>query len=724
MKVKTSDIVAALCVSKQAVNKRAAKQGWQPLPERVKGGGKVYLLAELPLTDEERASVRNYLQNKKLIQLMDETEKHAAEQVETAAETALVCQEEAEVPAVIAVPDLGSLKNWQQRVMDARLAFMRLIERAPEGGVTLAIDTLVKKSRTEELPPFYQALVPMANARAGKEGKRALSKRTLMRWWSDYKKSGGKWASLAPKKVEKDDIPAWAPAFLKLYRVPQKPSINHALEDLAAMLPEGATLPSESQVRRFLKKYSRLEVQRGRKSGSELRSQRIYRERDTDGLSPADVYMCDGHSFKADVAHPGHGRPFKPEVCTVIDAVTRVAVGWSAGLAESSLTVADALRHACTVNEEKPYGGIPAIFYTDNGGGNTAKINADEVAGLFPRLGVTFETGIAGNPQGRGMIERLNSSLWIPAAKKLATYTGKDMDSLVKRNVYLTLDKEVKAADREQRDVQHELLISWPEFLLFMADEVDRYNRRPHSSLPRITCPQTGRRRHMAPLEYWAEFVGHGWKPMMLDEHEIVSLFRPHEIVKCNRGMIRLWKQVYSDPVLEHYHGMELMAGYDVHDASKIWVRDLEGHLLVIAKRDAHKSKIFPMSKIELAAEQRYKNRMKNLRAKEEETELEYRSRTIETRPIQDVIEIEAEVVEKSEKIIARAAKKKKLFSSVWERYEDLCSRMSQGDATVTDYEKQWRQDYEHYTETGKRKGLFKEDEFCLKEQLEQAESK
>jgi len=186
-------------------------------------------------------------------------------------------------------------------------------------------------------------------------------------------------------------------------------------------------MPSASQARRFLDKMSKVEREKGRMSTKEIKAIKPFRRRDTSTLMPLDVCQCDGHSFKARIAHPVHGKPFHPEVCAVIDAATRCVIGWSSGLAESAETVACALRHAIQVSPGNERGGIPAIFYTDPGSGNKAKVNADPSFGRYARLGITFKTGIPGNSQARGMVERLQRSLWIKAAKQLPTFTGKDM---------------------------------------------------------------------------------------------------------------------------------------------------------------------------------------------------------------------------------------------------------------------------------------------------------
>jgi putative transposase len=140
-------------------------------------------------------------------------------------------------------------------------------------------------------------------------------------------------------------------------------------------------------------------------------------------------------------------------------------------------------------------------------------------------------------------------------------------------------------------------------------------------------------------------------------------------------------------------------------------VRDEEGRLIVIAKRDANKSAFLPVSQVEQAREGRFKNRMRNVERRAEEIELERRG-TIQLQAAPQCIEISAELVERSDRLIAELAAPK-ICASPWERYEDLCARQRSGEAT--DYERQWVKDYEVYSSTLERVGLFLADEFCLK---------
>uniref|UniRef100_UPI000AAD8117 DDE-type integrase/transposase/recombinase n=1 Tax=Methylogaea oryzae TaxID=1295382 RepID=UPI000AAD8117 len=133
---------------------------------------------------------------------------------------------------------------------------------------------------------------------------------------------------------------------------------------------------------------------RGRATGAAWRAIMPCTRRDWAGLSPMDVWVGDGHTFKAKVQHPDHGRPFAPEVTLVMDCASRKVVGWAVSLSENQIAVSEALSHGF-----KQYG-RPLIYYSDNGAGQTAKLLDAPVTGLLARLGIDHQTGIPGNPQG------------------------------------------------------------------------------------------------------------------------------------------------------------------------------------------------------------------------------------------------------------------------------------------------------------------------------------
>lgn len=617
MILSVSEIAQALGISRQAVNERCRKYCWQPIGKKTQGGGNRYDINAIPLTKTERSKIKSW-QAHRTIEEVAATEEVLPAVIATS-EVAAVCEPDLPAPA--------TLKQWQRECMDARILFMRLIERAVENGsgVNNACRILESKSLKQELPPEVAALVPVANKRSGKDGrKRALSASTLIKWWSTWLKSGRASTSLAPKDPESDQIPLWAPYFLQCFRRPQKPSVPQAMAEMKTTLPAHIAMPSEDQVQRFKKKFSRLDLMKGRMTGAEMARHTPFTRRDASGFNPLDICLCDGHSFKAKVAHPRHGRPFKPEVCAVLCANTRAIVGWSAGLSESSQTVADALRHACTVSEDKPIGGVPAIFYTDKGPGNKADVNSHPEFGRYARLGVDFKTGRAGNARGRGRIERPNRSVWIPAAKTLATYTGKDMDKTVARRVYLVLEKEVREAKKENRKPQSVYLKTWPEFLELCQQTVDEYNNRPHSALPKISDAHDGKSRHMTPMEAWTKAIASGWRPEVLSADEINDLFRPWEEVTTRNGEVSLFGNIYFNADLAHYHGTKVIVEYEVQDGKKVWVRDREHHRLIcIAGFEANKKDFFPKAYVDDQLEKRAAQREKRVLDKLDEIRAE-----------------------------------------------------------------------------------------------------
>lgn len=685
--------------TEQNVNSKARREEW-PFQKRTgRGGGREYPLTVLPKETREHL----------LHQLIAELPEKVCQLPAPAPDTAVAVIEKPSVPAI------ATLKKWQRDTMDARIYFLRLIQQAESAGlgVTNAIRTLVSQAQRGELPPEAQAMVCIANKRSGADTKkRALSERSLMRWWSEWNKAGKQASALAPKAVEKDELPTWAPYFLQVYRVPQKISVAHALEDLCAILPPGIELPSEHQARRFMAKYSKLDIQRGRMTGKEIKSLKGFTRRDTSMFEPLDICLCDGHSFKAKVAHPVHGRPFKPEVCAVIDAVTKVVLGWSAGLAESSQTVADAYRHAVTINDGKKYGGIPAILYADKGAGNEAEVNSDPFCGMYARVGSSYKTGIPGNSQARGLIERAQGSLWVRAAKKLITYTGNGMDEQVQRKVYLAMESDVKKALKAGKEgKKSEILMSWQEFLDFAAQEVAEYNMRPHSSLPRVTDPETGLRRHMRPLEMWAKWLSEGWTPEVPEPSELDSLFRPHVTVTTRRGEVRLFGNIYYDAGLVHYGGQTVIVAYDIHDASQVWVKDAEERLICTARFEANKRAFYPVSAVDKAREDRRnrRRRLKELQIAEIEAEAKP---AIEAVPV--CIELAPEVIafeEKQKEKEQRKETSRAYFDNVSDLCDDIRSRQKQGTASI--YEVTWADDYERSLNSGKRLGLYKTDPNC-----------
>lgn len=583
-----------LPTTRQAWEYRAQREAWAVQEVRARGGRggikKEYLVP---------AEVQDTIRQQLAKQLLEQA---PAVAVATPATTLPVPA--ADTPAALA--------TWQRECAEARLAFVREIQRLQAIlGKEKAVQEIIARASTGALREPLQGLVKVANAKAGES--RTLSRRRLFDWCSTVEKAGEQSpiALLAPK-ARKSEIPAWAGPLLKAWAQPQKPPLTDVLETLKQQLPPGVPLPSYHQANRFLtQRMGKVDVMRGRMGARELANIRPFVRRDTSTLQPTDIYTADGHCFDAEVAHPKHGRPFRPEVTGVVDVGTRRLVGWSCDLAESRWAVLDALRMASS------HYGIAALFYVDNGSGYKNDLMQAEGIGLMARLGTSMTHSIEYNSKARGVIERSHQSIWIRAARKLPTYIGADMDPEAKKKVFKLTRADVLATGRSR------LLMPWPEFVAFIAAEADAYNNRPHRGLPRITDPVTLKQRHLTPNEMWAEAVDAGFEAVLPTAIEADDLFRPYTHVNVRRGEIQLFSNRYFARALEQYHGEQLQAGYDIRDPQFLWVRDLDGRFICRAELNANRKPYMPRSVIERAEEKREQGRLKRLETKIEEIHLE-----------------------------------------------------------------------------------------------------
>jgi len=732
--------------TESAVIRRAKKESWPSQPRAGRGGGREYPLTTLP------AETRDHLMNALIAALPEKLCPLPA----VSPGTALVKREKAQLPAI------ETLEKWRRECMDARMVFMRLIERAVASdiGVNRAINTIAGQAQNGTLPAEVARFITLANQRSGKDTKkRTLSYDGMMKWWSLWVKNGKNPIALAPKGVKKLEeitlrhyirdypagkaalvavpaaIPPWLTWFLDEYRKFTKPSLADAHRTLRRTLPRDIPYPTVDKVRRICNQIPLVLLEKGRMTGAEYKSILGYAERDAREFDPMTICQIDGHSFKAYVAHPTTGAHFHPEVCGVICLTTKILAGWSWGLAESWRTVADAYRHACTVTEEKPWGGVTAILEADRGAGNMAGVNSDDIIGMFARVGTTFippEQG--GNPQGHGAVERSNQSIWIRAAKQLCTYTGKDMDRVARKRVYIQLEKDLKKAKNEGKlgmTKTSELLLAPDEFTAFLLDTAIAYNNTPHSALPRITAPPPGypderpRRRNMTPFEALAERRAQGWEPVAPLPEMLPYLFMPHERIRVRREKFTLRGNTYHAYELHNYHLREdLIAAYDIHDAENVWVLDPDERPICTAKWNGNRVHAQPVPVVQQAVMERENRRTKNLENKlemvrgEADSAIEVAPTHIELPP--EVLAGEARREELHQQKVVSLAQSKKLrdVSSSLDVYYLILGRITAG--TVTPYQVQWKKDFEYWEENRKKVGLLKDDPYCLHDPEEQ----
>ena len=630
--------LAGVAATERGVNIEAGKRSWRPsiLARRRagRGGGWEYHVDLLPEAARRELKKR---QDTLLISARQETLR------ETIAATPGTLAVSPDVPAKAPVrrPHAGqsvqtiapeTLTARQRLVAEARAYLCLEVERRAilhETSERQAIVHLVDEGnrglkRPEDLRTASPNLI--ARAELANDRRQGLSRSTVSAWLAARRQGGV--PALAPRPKQKWALDAqhypWAPGFLSYYATPQKRTAAHALDMYIKSLADPSAAPSYDQVKRYLtalKKADPVAAHRGREGVLALKARKVYVSRSTDHLLPTDVYTADGKTFDAFVAHPFSGLPFRPEITSILDVATRRCTGFSIGLSEKAYDVAEAIRAAAT------HCGVSAIFYVDNGKGYKNLTLDDAATGMLARLGTHKEHSLPYNSQARGIIERFNGTCYTRLAKELPSYCGEDLD----REARLKLDRRLKADIKEFGGPA--LLPNWQDFLSLFSAALSDYNSRPHSSLPEIWDAVQKRRRPMSPDEYWAHHVENGFQPILLTQAESDDLARPAMRRRGARGVVTIEKNSYFAVELEAFDRRDVMVSYDVLDASKVWVRELEhvdgvetgGRLIAVAKFAGNEKAYFPQTVIEAAREKKTEAALKRARKHVERIELERR---------------------------------------------------------------------------------------------------
>ena len=544
--------------TERAIRTRAERHLWQNREREKSGGGREYPIAALPKPAQQAIANRT-------LQALPVT-----------APTPLVAVED--------------LKHFQRKPMQARAAILAQIDLMVASGLTRAksVEAFVEAAKSGTLPGDVQRRIQAGNARSGASG-RTVSRATLFNWLRQRDQAKGDVAALAPKPAKESPVPAWAPTFMALYARPTAPNLTEVL----ANWPAQEIAPSYDQARGFVKRLDVITRNAGRLGPRALRSMKAYIQRDSSNLWPGAVFVGDGHTFKAEIAHPAHGRPFRPEITAILDVFTRRWVGWSVDLAENTWSVADALRHAFVTAT------VCDIWYYDNGAGANNRMWDDDVAGLTGRLHITKVNSAPWSSQARGVIERFHSSTLHPVARTLPTYVGDRMDKEARQKAFKITRKDIKAMGTSP------LLMPWVDFVAEMDVIQAAYNNRPHSTLPSVIDAATGKRRDMTPNEMWDAAVAGGWQADRLTPELARDLFRPAVVRTVERGLVRLFNNAYFHPVLEGLHGEAVTVGYDLHDASKVVISLPDGRFLCEAEWNANRRDYFPIPFAESARQKR-----------------------------------------------------------------------------------------------------------------------
>ena len=596
------------------VREKAKRENWVARKRTGRGGGLEYAFESLP--PEIQAEIK---------------QKCYKSLITPNAEEVIAKREMKEI--AIRQRDLNKLTDVQRATADARLRMALLVEQyeADLGSRTKAIKLVSQLSRENALPvdemTDWNEVCATALAKNIK-GKTGVGTRKLHQWCLDADKcetATDRLKMLSPAKQGQPEIEVasidWLPEFMSIYRNTNGMCITEAYRvfERAYIANHGsdAEVPHYDAVRRALAKMPSFVREQGRITGAKMKELRTYIKRNwnADWFENNDVWVGDGHSLKMKVQHPDHGRPFTPELTIIIDAPSRYVVGWSLSYAESTFAVADALRHGM-VNH-----GIPAIYYSDNGGGQTNNMLDADITGILPRLGVHHETGIPGNPQGRGIIERFMKVVPKYIAQQFETYYGNGADrettrkTLVAVNSLAKAEAEGKALTPLQEKAKGKLP-TWQELLEVVEAAVHWYNHEhEHSSIG--TTPVAMRRAIASKMSDDAV--------IQLTEAEAKDMYRPAFTRTVQRAYLQLHNGYYWHKALEALDGEQVVLYVDQHDPSSVIVRHQNGQYICEAVLDGNKRDAFPKSLIEQSRDNRANRRIKKLAEEQAKAEAELR---------------------------------------------------------------------------------------------------
>lgn len=585
--VTMSEIATALQISKQAVAARAERESW-PFTEEPVRGGKRRLFAPHTLPRDVQQALREY-------------------RLQTA-----VANVAAELPALPDVGEIGLVQPEQawtaaQRARgNARDVVLRLLTRMQrEAGCSQAsaMTTLLTNAAAGRLDATATAALQAARDPRGRKGNGFPSVRSLKRWLGlDDRK---------PLVVQKDmRVKPWYALAVALKQRPQKPTLTWVHEQIAEQWNPawGESPPSYDALARFFRdKFSQIDVLKGQHLGSALKAHSFYLDRDTSGDPFTEVH-ADGWCTHFTAPHPVTGSFVTLEVWHAHCISTRYVPPFAVGLSESFEVIAKCVEHAIRDI------GVMAILLTDSTGSvKNDRFEFDPVTSIAKRAGISImHPKEVGNSQANGIAENFNT--WLDReARELATYRGKGMDSLALKRTKKLTDKMVKASSLEERAAYKReaermgkgiVFGSYEEALSWLEGKRQKWNNKPHSSLPKVLDAVTRKRRHQTPNEALEAARLAGWKPVQMEEADIVDLFRPHLRKMVRRGTVSPYNgQRYHHDDLAHWNGKEVQVAVDIMDWRQVWVKDMEGRFICCAMFVEAQGR--PLTALEAAYEKR-----------------------------------------------------------------------------------------------------------------------
>jgi putative transposase len=346
----TQELMAPLGMTRQGIEYRAKREGWQCRPRAGRGGGKEWLIASMP--ESKRLAIR------------------------TAEERRAIEQEKAMLPAVLPgkLPALAP-EAVSKAILDDKRRYRAL---AKADLVRMYLDWQKKHGASKyQKRAFVEAYLGGAWPGLLKEFGPRISWQSLERWKLEQARAGDVLA-LADKRglahkgrtnlTEQHRI-----IILGQILNPNAPKIAQCARQIQKRcVAEDIWEPSEPTIRRFVNAYAAecfgdyTLWREGKKAWNDKCAISILRDWNT--VQVGDIVIADGHTLNFESVDPETGKPKRMTLLLFYDGASNHPLGWEIMPTENVACISSAFRRTCLL-----LGKIPRVVYLDNGRAFRAK---------------------------------------------------------------------------------------------------------------------------------------------------------------------------------------------------------------------------------------------------------------------------------------------------------------------------------------------------------------
>ncbi|WP_301967157.1 Mu transposase C-terminal domain-containing protein [uncultured Desulfovibrio sp.] len=559
----TQDLVPLLKVSRQAIEKRIAREKWQAR-ERARCGSREWLVSSMP--EETRVAIR------------------AAEEKQALA----LCPAPAPIPALSPSTTTAIMddKRRYKALARADLVCQYLTWQRRHGATKVQKGEFIIAYKAGAWPKLLEEVGP-------------VSWQTLERWKLEQERAGSVLALADRRGVTHKGK-------TMLTEEHKRVILGHVLNPNGAKVSQcvrevqkkfqaaGMALPSEPTIRRFVKHYMEecfdewTLFREGKKAWNDKCAISLLRDWSLVGVG--DVIIGDGHTLNFETLNPATGKPTRMTIVLFYDGASNCPLGWEIMPTENTDSISAAFRRSCIM-----LGKFPRVVYLDNGRAFRAKyfkgcpdFEQAGFLGLYRDLGCSVIHAWPYHGQSKP-IERFfgtfhDMEVWMPS------YTGNDIahkPARMKRGEDLHRQLYTKMGGRP---------LTMEETLVQVARWFAEYATRPQY------------RTHLhgrTPGDVFMEGRGEGLSPQ--DMQKLTLFMMQKEVRTITKDGIKVNGRLYwHEKLYSRRH--PVLVRYDEHfNPYSVYVYTLDGEPLCEAKDREHyriASGLHPVARILGTAEQ------------------------------------------------------------------------------------------------------------------------